>query len=105
HGEGRGELGGGAGPGGDGGRRRASLSVLRVFPNCPAPGARLTSTSQIGPQPPGRNQHFHNRRRFAMAEMTRRRTSLLEEAPVGTEQQEERKVIFASSLGTVFEWY
>ena len=39
-----------------------------------------------------------------MAEV-RRRTSLLEEAPVGTAVQEERKVIFASSLGTVFEWY
>src|SRR5262244_2157488 len=40
-----------------------------------------------------------------MADIPRRRSSLLEEAPVGSAQQEERKVIFASSLGTVFEWY
>ena len=40
-----------------------------------------------------------------MAEIVRRRTSLLEEAPVESAQKEERKVIFASSLGTVFEWY
>src|SRR5216110_1920171 len=40
-----------------------------------------------------------------MAEIARRRTSLLEEAPVESAQKEERKVIFASSLGTVFEWY
>ena len=39
-----------------------------------------------------------------MAEV-RRQTSLLEEAPVGSAEAEERKVIFASSLGTVFEWY
>src|SRR5216110_3583341 len=40
-----------------------------------------------------------------MAEIARRRTSLLEEAPVESAQKEEKKVIFASSLGTVFEWY
>jgi MFS family permease len=42
-----------------------------------------------------------------MAEAVRRSSSLLdgEVGPRGTEQQEERKVIFASSLGTVFEWY
>jgi len=40
-----------------------------------------------------------------MAEMARRGSSLLEEAPVESAQKEEKKVIFASSLGTVFEWY
>ena len=40
-----------------------------------------------------------------MAEAVKRRTSLLEEAPVESATKEERKVIFASSLGTVFEWY
>src|ERR671924_590521 len=42
-----------------------------------------------------------------MAEVTRRRSSLLDGdvGPMGTAQVEERKVIFASSLGTVFEWY
>src|SRR5437764_742247 len=42
-----------------------------------------------------------------MAEAVRRSSSLLdgEVGPRGTEMQEERKVIFASSLGTVFEWY
>ena len=40
-----------------------------------------------------------------MAEAIRRRTSLLDEAPVESAVKEERKVIFASSLGTVFEWY
>jgi MFS family permease len=39
-----------------------------------------------------------------MAEV-RRHTSLLEEAPVESAVKEEKKVIFASSLGTVFEWY
>jgi len=40
-----------------------------------------------------------------MAELTRRGSSLLEEAPVESAAKEEKKVIFASSLGTVFEWY
>src|SRR5947208_3895526 len=40
-----------------------------------------------------------------MAEIARRRTTFLEEAPVESAEKEERKVIFASSLGTVFEWY
>ncbi len=40
-----------------------------------------------------------------MAESVRRRSSLLDEAPVADAATEERKVIFASSLGTVFEWY
>src|SRR5256885_13529161 len=35
----------------------------------------------------------------------RRRSTFLEEAPVESAEKEERKVIFASSLGTVFEWY
>jgi MFS family permease len=39
-----------------------------------------------------------------MAEV-RRHTSLLEVAPVESAAKEEKKVIFASSLGTVFEWY
>ena len=40
-----------------------------------------------------------------MAEATRRSSSLLEERPVESAEKEEKKVIFASSLGTVFEWY
>jgi len=42
-----------------------------------------------------------------MAEATRRHSSILdgEVGPRGTAVEEERKVIFASSLGTVFEWY
>jgi MFS family permease len=40
-----------------------------------------------------------------MAEVVRRGSSLLEEAPIESAAKEEKKVIFASSLGTVFEWY
>ena len=40
-----------------------------------------------------------------MAEAVRRGSSLLEERPIESAEKEERKVIFASSLGTVFEWY
>ena len=43
-----------------------------------------------------------------MAEAVRRRSTLnelLEERPIESAAKEEKKVIFASSLGTVFEWY
>jgi hypothetical protein len=40
-----------------------------------------------------------------MAETTRTSEGFLKEEPVGSFKAEERKVIFASSLGTVFEWY
>src|SRR3979409_1262865 len=37
--------------------------------------------------------------------MAEARATILGEAPVESAVKEERKVIFASSLGTVFEWY
>jgi MFS family permease len=40
-----------------------------------------------------------------MADAKHAEHRLFEEAPVESEKKEERKVIFASSLGTVFEWY
>jgi MFS family permease len=40
-----------------------------------------------------------------MAETTRTNEGFLKEEPVESFKTEERKVIFASSLGTVFEWY
>src|ERR1700682_2397483 len=40
-----------------------------------------------------------------MAEAVRRPTSPLGQAPVESAEKEEKRVIFASSLGTVFEWY